>query len=156
MFSVNFRSWWLGTSSTNNSWLYSKDAIFYGEGSQLWALISQWFFYQNSKFQCSLDWKFPEFFKTHPTFIFRPFPRPVMSNLPLITVFFGTPCRKIKMDCSRQVCLWIWARMMKINWSRQLVTEQTDGHCDFLSSYPRQKKKLFPDKIDICKANISR
>ena len=39
-----------------------------------------------------MDQKFPEFFKTHPIFFFRPLPGPVMGNLPLITVFFGTPC----------------------------------------------------------------
>ena len=31
--------------------------------------ISQAFLGKNTKFLCSLDWKFPEFFKTHPTLI---------------------------------------------------------------------------------------
>ena len=67
-------------------------SLFFGEGSQLWAFISQSFLDKNTKFLCSLDWKFPEFFKTHPTFIFRPFPRPVMGIWTLIPVFLGTPC----------------------------------------------------------------
>ena len=66
-------------------------ALFYGEGSQLWAFISQSFLDKNTKFLCSLDWKFPEFFKTPPTFIFRPLPRPVMGILQRITLFLGQP-----------------------------------------------------------------
>ena len=42
---------------------------FYDEGSQLWAFLSQAILGKNTKFLCSLDRKFPEFFKTHPTFI---------------------------------------------------------------------------------------
>ena len=36
-------------------------SAFYGQGSQLWAFISQTFFGKNIKFLRSLDWKFPEF-----------------------------------------------------------------------------------------------
>ena len=50
---------------------------------------------KNTKFLCPLDWKFPEFFKTHPTFICRPLLRPVMGNLPRITVFLGHPVKKL-------------------------------------------------------------
>ena len=71
-------------------------SIKYGEGSQLWAFISQSFLDKNTKFLCSLDWKFAEFFKTHQTFIFRPLPRPVMGIKALIPVFFGTPCSTIR------------------------------------------------------------
>ena len=43
-------------------------SAFYGEG-RLRAFISLTFLGKITKFLCSLEWKFPEFFKTHPTFI---------------------------------------------------------------------------------------
>ena len=82
-----------------NSWFFCSNAIFYCESDQLWAFISQSFWGKNTKFLFSLDWKFPEFFKTHPTFIFRPLPRPVMGILPLIPIFFGTPCNDPRTSC---------------------------------------------------------
>ena len=75
-----------------NCWFYSSDAIFYDEGSQLWAFITQAFFYKNAKFLCSLDWKFPEFFKTHPTFICSSFLSASRSLRTQTSVFSGTPC----------------------------------------------------------------
>ena len=41
---------------------------------------------------CALDWKFPEFFKTHPTFICTSFLKASRSLWTLTSVFFGTPC----------------------------------------------------------------
>ena len=75
-----------------NCWFYSSDAIFYDEGSQLWAFITQAFLYKNAKFLCSLDWKFPEFFKTHPTFICSSFLSASRSLRTQTSVFSGTPC----------------------------------------------------------------
>ena len=59
---------------------FSLGSIFYGEASQLWAFISQAFFGKNTKFLCSLDWEFPEFFKTHLTFICRSLLRTFFLN----------------------------------------------------------------------------
>ena len=67
-------------------------SAFYGEGSQLWAVISQTFLGKNTKFLCSLDWKFPEFFKTHPTFVCSFLLKASRSFWTLTSVFFGTPC----------------------------------------------------------------
>ena len=68
-------------------------SAFYGQGSQLWAFISQTFFGKNIKFLCSLDWKFPEFSKTHPTFICSSLFKASRSLWTQKSVFFGTPCR---------------------------------------------------------------
>ena len=76
-------------------WGYFQEcrlALFYGEGSQLWDLISQVFVAKNTKFLCSIDWKFPEFFKTHPTFICSSFLGASRSIWTLTGVFFETPC----------------------------------------------------------------
>ena len=67
-------------------------ALFYGDGSQLGGLISQAFLGENTKFLCSLDWNFPEFFKTHPTFICSSFLRASRSLRTQTSVFSGTPC----------------------------------------------------------------
>ena len=75
-----------------NYGFYGSDALFYDEGSQLWAFMSQAFLVKSIKFLCSSDWKFPEVFKTHPTFNFRPLSWIVMAILTLMTLFFGTPC----------------------------------------------------------------
>ena len=50
------------------------------EGSQLWPFMSQAFFGTKIKFLCSLDWEFPEFFKTHLTFICRSLLRTFFLN----------------------------------------------------------------------------
>ena len=68
-------------------------SAFYGEGSQLWAFISQTFLGKITKFLCSLEWKFPEFFKTHPTFICSSLFKASRSLWTQRGVFFGTPCR---------------------------------------------------------------
>ena len=36
-------------------------------------------FDKNEVFLCSSDWKFPEFFKTHPTFVISPVLMPFMA-----------------------------------------------------------------------------
>ena len=41
-------------------------------GSHVWPRFSQPFFHKNGEFLCSLERKFPEFFKTYPTFVFSP------------------------------------------------------------------------------------
>ena len=50
---------------------------------QLWPHCSQPFFPKKVMFLCSFDRKFPEFSKTHPTFV----------SSTLLLSFFGTPCR---------------------------------------------------------------
>ena len=52
-------------------------------------------FGKNTKFLCSLDWKFPEFFKTHRTFICSSLFRASRSLWTLTSVFFGTPCSHV-------------------------------------------------------------
>ena len=66
-------------------------SAFYGEG-RLRAFISLTFLGKITKFLCSLEWKFPEFFKTHPTFICSSFLRPLGSFEHKGAFFFGTPC----------------------------------------------------------------
>ena len=53
------------------------------------------FFCKNGNFLCSLERKFPDFFKTHPTFVFSPILMPSMACQTLIPLFFGTPCTHI-------------------------------------------------------------
>ena len=40
----------------------------------------------------------PEFFKTHPTFVFSQLLMPSMACQTLITLFFGTPCTILIVD----------------------------------------------------------
>ena len=46
---------------------------------------------KNTKFLCSLDWKFPEFFKTHPTFICSSFLRASDAFKHKRAFFLGDP-----------------------------------------------------------------
>ena len=50
------------------------------------------FVHKNGDILCSLVRKSPEFFKTHPTFVFSPLQVPSIAHQTRITVFFGTPC----------------------------------------------------------------
>ena len=61
-------------------------------GWRLWPHFSQTFSDKNEEFLCSSERKFPEFFKTHPTFVSRPLLVPSMAHQTLSSVFFGTPC----------------------------------------------------------------
>ena len=47
----------------NDSCFWCSNAIFYDKGSHLYTFISQAILGKNTKFLCSLDWKFPEFLK---------------------------------------------------------------------------------------------
>ena len=78
------------------------NVIFRGGGRQLWPPFSQPFFSKMGMFLCSLDWKFPKFSKTHPTFVCSPFLGGAMGNKRQITLFFGTPCTCISI---RQVLI---------------------------------------------------
>ena len=84
-----------------NSLFCCSNAFFCEEGCQLWAFISQVFFGKNTKFLCSLDWKFPEFFKTHPTFICSSLFRASRSLWTLTSVFLGHP---VYLRC--RIVLW--------------------------------------------------
>ena len=68
---------------------------FLRKGCQLWTQISQLLIGQIEKFWCLSDREFPEFFKTHPTFLPNPFQSRVIAKKLLSCVFFGTPCRYI-------------------------------------------------------------
>ena len=61
-------------------------------GRHLWPHFSQSFSDKNEEFLCSSERKFPEFCKTHPTFVSRPLLVPSMAHQTLSSVFFGTPC----------------------------------------------------------------
>ena len=65
---------------------------FLWKGCQLWTQISQLLIGQIEKFLCLSDREFPEFFKTHPTFVPSHFQSGVISKMPRTCVFFGTPC----------------------------------------------------------------
>ena len=49
------------------------------------------FFTKIGEFLCSLEWKFPEFYKTHPTFVFGPLLMPPTARQILIPLFLGHP-----------------------------------------------------------------
>ena len=73
----NFRIWVFG--------------FFFWGGSHLWPCFSRPFFHINWEFLCSLDRKFPEFFKTHPTFVFSSLLVPTIAHWTRIPVFLGHP-----------------------------------------------------------------
>ena len=60
-------------------------------GRHLWTHFSQTFSDKNEEFLCSSERKFPEVFKTHPTFVYCPLLVPSMVCETLITVFLGHP-----------------------------------------------------------------
>ena len=61
------------------------------------------FFPKMGMFLCSLDWKFPEFFKTHPTFVCCPSAGGVMGIYTQIPLFLGTPCMLyVACNCQRK------------------------------------------------------
>ena len=79
---------WAEDESTEWSWIMP---LFWG-GNHVWPRFYQLFYHQNGEFLCSLERKFPEFFKTHPTFVFSPLLMPSMACQTLIPLFFWTPC----------------------------------------------------------------
>ena len=65
-------------------------------GWRLWPHFSQTFSDKNEEFLCSSERKFPEFCKTHPTFVSRPLLVASMAHQTLSSVFFGTPCTSMR------------------------------------------------------------
>ena len=66
--------------------------IFSRGGRDVWPCFSQLFFHKNVESLCSSDRKFPEFFKTHKTFVFSSLLMPSTALWTLILIFLGTPC----------------------------------------------------------------
>ena len=64
---------------------------FLRKGCQLCTQISQLLIGQIEKFWCLSDREFPEFFKTHPTFVPSHFQSGVISKMPRTCVFLGHP-----------------------------------------------------------------
>ena len=62
-------------------------------GRHLWTQFSQSFIDKNEEFLCLSERKFPELFKTHPTFVYSAHVVPSRACQTLTGVFFGTPCR---------------------------------------------------------------
>ena len=62
--------------------------LFLKGGRHLWTPFSQSFSDKNEKFLCSSERKFPELFKTHPTFVYSPFLVPSMAFQTQRGVFF--------------------------------------------------------------------
>ena len=83
-------------------------------GRHLWPHFSQSFSDKNEEFLCSSERKFPEFCKTHPTFVSRPLLVPSMAHQTLSSIFFGTPCTLMNKlgycfyQPSEQNIFWIW------------------------------------------------
>ena len=65
---------------------------FLWKGCQLWTQISQLLIGQIEIFLSLSDREFPEYFKTHPTFVPGHFQNGVISKMPKTCFFFGTPC----------------------------------------------------------------
>ena len=61
-------------------------------GRHLWTHFSQFFSDKNEEFLCPSERKFPELFKTHPTFVYSPHLVPSMACQTQRGVFFETPC----------------------------------------------------------------
>ena len=61
-------------------------------GRHLWTHFSQLFSDKNEEFLCPSERKFPELFKTHPTFVYSPLLVPSMACQTQRGVFFETPC----------------------------------------------------------------
>ena len=77
------------------NWLHnvrSQFCRFLKGGWQLQASFSQSFLLQFWKSQCPSGSKYPEFFKTPPTFAFWMILKVIMAVFPLNTIFFETPC----------------------------------------------------------------
>ena len=77
--------------STGCPQILKKVPIFFRGGSHIWPRFSRVFFLKNVEFLCSLERKFPEFFKTHPTFVFSSLLKPSTARQTLITLFLGHP-----------------------------------------------------------------
>ena len=71
-------------------------------GRHLWTHFSQSFSDKNEEFLCSSERKFPELFKTHPTFVYSPLLVPSMACQTQRGVFFETPCSNILSRDSKQ------------------------------------------------------
>ena len=67
--------------------------LFLKGGRHLWTHFSQSFSDKNEEFLCSSERKFPELFKTHPTFVYSPLLVPSMACQTQRGVFFETPCK---------------------------------------------------------------
>ena len=95
-------------------------------GRHLWTQFSQSFSDKNEEFLCSSERKFPELFKTHPTFVYSAHLVASIACQTLTGVFFGTPCMSpfyniiVYLPLLMQLCqiwdevtqasaIWFWA-----------------------------------------------
>ena len=81
---------------------------FFRGGRYVRPWFSQLFFHKSGEFLCSLERKFPKFFKTHPPFVCSPLLMPSTACQTLIPLFLGTPCRYEKEQGYRKCNLIIY------------------------------------------------
>ena len=65
-------------------------------GRHLLPYFSRLFLHKIIMFLCLLERKFPEFFKTHPTFSSGALQKAKKSNYPKFTLLWGAPCSSLK------------------------------------------------------------
>ena len=110
-------------------------------GRHLWTHFSQSFFDKNEEFLCSSERKFPELFKTHPTFVYSPLLVPSMACQTQRGVFLGHPvCAVGPLSGSAVVVTCINSRKLDIRPIVQ-VTTYTGEKMNAVLSY----------KYDLCR-----
>ena len=91
----------------------------------LWTHFSQSFSDKNEEFLCSSERKFPELFKTHPTFVYSPLLGPSMACQTQRGVFFETPCmfeeknswcRPPRLTVRRLIKAQVWDKFLPDSW----------------------------------------
>ena len=99
---------------------------FLRKGCHFQTQISQLLIGQIEKFWCLSDREFPEFFKTHPTFVPSHFQSGVISKMPRTCVFFGTPCIYLSLVLLIPTCVKI--KVAQSCLSRIVVSGSYLGH----------------------------
>ena len=84
-------------------------------GRHLLPHFSQPFFHKIIMFLCLLERKFPELFKTHPTFFSSALQKAKKSIYKKFTLFWGAPCSSLKY--AQKNCWGIYYQMDHIWWA---------------------------------------
>ena len=84
-------------------------------GRHLLPYFSRLFLHKIIMFLCLLERKFPEFFKTHPTFSSGALQKAKKSNYPKFALLWGAPCSSLKR--AQKNCWGIYYQMDHILWA---------------------------------------
>ena len=94
-------------------------------GRHLLPHFSQPFFHKIIMFLCLLERKFPELFKTHPTFFSSALQKAKKSKYAKFTLLFGAPCSSLKR--AQKNCWGIYYQMDHIWWASSML-KKSAGH----------------------------